>query len=100
MKFIQLDDCISFPKPLNRSMPVVSATSSERDFRFVAERCTDGFFGVESLEAQKAMSRRIKEVAAEHKRTVRTHSLLMVIQGYSDEDAKRVLKHYEAGADL
>ena len=77
--FIQLDDCISFPKRLNRSMPVVCATSSERGFRFVAEHCTDGFFGVESLEAQKVMSRGIKEVAAEHKRTVRTHSLLMVI---------------------
>jgi pyrimidine oxygenase len=55
---------------------------------------------VESLEAQKVMSRRIKEVAAEHNRTVRTHTLLMVIQGDSDEDAEKILKHYEAGADM
>lgn len=98
--YFQLDDCISFPKPLNRSMPIVCATSSERGFRFIAEHCTDGFFGVESLDAQKVMSRRIKEVAAEHKRTVRTHTLLMVIQGDSDEDAQKLLKHYQAGADL
>ncbi len=98
-RFFTLEDCQSFPKPSNGGMPIVCATSSERGFRFVAEHCTDGFFGGKSLEDQKRMSRRIKQVAAEHGREVRTHTLILLIQGDSDVDAERILQHYASGAD-
>lgn len=98
-RFFELDDCIAFPKPRAGGMPIVCATSSERGFRFVAEHCTDGFFGGTSLEAKKKTSRRIKQVAGETGRSVRTHTLVMLIQGDSDADAQKMLEHIEAGAD-
>jgi pyrimidine oxygenase len=42
-KYFALDDCQSFPKPAQSTVPIVCATSSERGFRFIAEHCTDGF---------------------------------------------------------
>lgn len=98
-KYFTLDDCISFPQPAQKGMPIVCATSSERGFQFVAEHCTDGLFGGLNLEQQKAMSLRMKEVATERSRSVRTHTLILLIQGDTDDDAERILRHYEAGAD-
>jgi pyrimidine oxygenase len=98
-KYFTLDDCQSFPKPVQSPVPVVCATSSERGFQFIAEHCTDGFFGGTSLESKKSRSRRIKEVAAGRGRKVRTHTLISLILGDSDADAQRILEHYQAGAD-
>jgi pyrimidine oxygenase len=98
-KYFALDDCQSFPKPVQSTVPIVCATSSERGFRFVAEHCNDGFFGGTTLESKKARSKRIKEVAAERGRTVRTHTLISLILGDTDADAQRILQHYQAGAD-
>ena len=97
--YFTLADCESWPKPVQSTIPIVCATSSERGYRFVAERCTDGFIGASNLEAQKARSRRIKEVATAHGRTVRTHTLTMLILGESDADAQRMYDDYLAGAD-
>jgi pyrimidine oxygenase len=98
-KYFSLDDCLSWPKPARGRMPIVCATTSERGYKFVAEHCTDGFFGGSSIGVQKQMSHRIKEVGREHGRPVRTHTLVMLIQGDSDADAQRILEHYAAGAD-
>ena len=98
-KYFTLDDCQSWPKPVQGTTPIVCATSSERGYQFVAEHCTDGFFGGASLEAKKAASHRIKAVAQAHGRAVRTHTLVMLIQGDTDQDAQRLLEHYQAGAD-
>lgn len=99
-KYFELDDCLSWPKPARGKMPIVCATTSERGYKFVAEYCTDGFFGGSSIETQKQMSHRIKEVAGEHGRSVRTQTLVLLIQGDSDADAQKMLEHYSAGADL
>jgi pyrimidine oxygenase len=84
---------------VKREMPISCATSSERGFQFVAQHCTDGLFGGLTLEHQLFMSRRMKEVAASYGRKVRTHTLVLLIQGDSDDDAEKMLRHYEAGAD-
>jgi pyrimidine oxygenase len=99
-RYFTLEDCQSWPKPVQATVPIVCATSSERGFQFVAEHCTDGFFGGTTLESKKGRSRRIKEVAARHGRKVRTHTLIMLIQGDSDADAQRMFEHYKEGADL
>lgn len=98
-KYFTLDDCISYPKPIAKGMPITCATSSERGFRFVAEHCTDGLFGGLNVPQQIGMSRRMKEIAGEFDRHVRTHTLVLLIQGDSDDDAEKILRHYEAGAD-
>jgi len=99
-RFFTLDDCESWPKPVQEAVPIVCATSSERGYQFIADHCTDGFFGGTSLDVKKARSLRIKEIAGQQGRTVRTHTLIMLIQGDSDRDARRIYDHYQAGADL
>lgn len=98
-KYFTFDDCQSFPHPVQSPVPIVCATSSEDGFKFIAEHCTDGFFGGTTIESKIGRSRRIKEVAAEHGRTVRTHTLIMLIQGDDDADANKIFEHYLAGAD-
>jgi pyrimidine oxygenase len=99
-KYFKLDDCQSWPHPVQSTPPVVCATTSERGFQFVAQHCTAALFGGKDIEDQKKISRRIKEVAAEHGRDdVRTHTLVNLVQGDSDEDAHNILKHYQEGAD-
>jgi pyrimidine oxygenase len=99
-RYFTLDDCQSWPKPVQGIPPIVCATSSERGYQFIADHCTDGFFGGITLDAKKATSRRIKEVAATRGRTVRTHTLVSLIQGDTDADAQRIFEHYQAGADV
>jgi pyrimidine oxygenase len=98
-KYFTLDDCQSFPHPVQSTVPIVCATSSERGYQFIAENCTDGFFGGTTSQSKIERSRRIKEVAAAKGRHVRTHTLVNLIQGDSDADANRVLEHYQSGAD-
>ena len=98
-RWFELNDCIAYPKPIHGTMPLTCATSSERGFEFVAKHCTDGLFGGLSRAHQVALGRRMKEVAATHGRQIRTHTLIMMIQGDSDADAERLLSHYAAGAD-
>ena len=99
-KYFHLDECQSWPHPIQNLPPIVCATSSERGWRYVAQHCTAALFGGKNPEDQKKMSRRIKEIAAEYGRSdVRTHTLVNLIQGDSDADAQRILKHYQDGAD-
>ena len=98
-EYFTLEDCQSFPHPSQGAMPVVCATSSERGFKFIADFCTDGFFGGTDVETKKSRSLRIKEVAAAQGRTVRTHSLISLVLGDTDEDAKQIFKYYQDGAD-
>jgi pyrimidine oxygenase len=98
-KYFTLDDCQSFPQPRQTTVPIVCATSSERGFQFIADHCSDGFFGGTSLESKKARSKRIKQVADENGKSIRTHTLVMLILGDTDADAQRILKHYQDGAD-
>jgi pyrimidine oxygenase len=99
-KYFTLDDCESFPKPVQAEVPLVCATSSERGFRFVAEHCTDGFFGASDMAQHKAQSLRMKAIAGAYGRPVRTHTLIMLIQGDTDDEARRTFDHYADGADL
>jgi pyrimidine oxygenase len=99
-KYFQLEECQSWPHPVQEHVPVVCATSSERGFEYVAKHCDAALFGGKDIEDEKRISRRAKQIAAEHGRTdVRTHTLVNLIQGDSDADAERLLKHYQSGAD-
>jgi pyrimidine oxygenase len=98
-RFFTLDDCQSWPKPVQPAVPIVCATSSDRGYRFVAEHCTDGFFGGGSFAMQVERGRRIKAVAAEHGRPVRTHTLTMLIQADTDAAAEALVERYLAGVD-
>lgn len=98
-KYFTLEECESFPKPIQSTVPIVCATSSVEGFRFVGEHCTDGFFGGTEFTAKKARSRRIKEVAEGFGRKVKTQTLVTLILGETDAEAQKIFEHYEAGAD-
>jgi pyrimidine oxygenase len=98
-KYFTLEDCQSLPHPVQKEVPIVCATSSERGYQYIADHCTDGFFGGTTMQSKIERSRRIKEVAAAQGRKVRTHTLINLIQGDNDDDANRILKHYQDGAD-
>jgi alkanesulfonate monooxygenase SsuD/methylene tetrahydromethanopterin reductase-like flavin-dependent oxidoreductase (luciferase family) len=46
-------------RPYDHSKAFWCAASSERGFRFVAEHCTDGFFGGSTAETERTMARRM-----------------------------------------
>ena len=98
-KYFELEECESFPKPVQSTVPIVCATSSEQGFQFIGEHCTDGFFGGTELAGKKARSRRIKEVAESYGRKVKTQTLVTLMLGDTDEEAEKIFAHYEAGAD-
>jgi pyrimidine oxygenase len=100
-RFFKLDECQSWPKPVQSKVPVVCATTSERGWQFVAQHCDAALFGGgKDVVHEKGISRRIKEVAAAHGRNdVQTHTLVNLIQGDTDADAQKILEHYQAGAD-
>jgi len=98
-EYFTLDDCQSFPHPSRGSMPIVCATSSQRGFQLIADHCTDGFFGGTTVKTKISRSLRIKKIAAVQGRTVRTHTLVSLVLGDTDEDAKQIFKVYQDGSD-
>jgi alkanesulfonate monooxygenase SsuD/methylene tetrahydromethanopterin reductase-like flavin-dependent oxidoreductase (luciferase family) len=76
----------------------VYATSSEGGFRFVAEHCDEAFI---RCDAQRNVtSKKLKEMARQHGRSVKTQAHVTLVQGSSDEEAQRMVDHYREGADL
>ena len=63
-KYFKLDECQSWPHPVQSLPPIVCATTSERGWQFVAQHCTAALFGGKDPNDQKKISRRVKEVAA------------------------------------
>jgi len=99
-KYFSLKDCVSDPKPVQKPYPpIVCATSSERGYEFVAKECEEAFLGGGSVEQMGAASRKMKLMAREHGRSVKTQTLLIVIQGDTDEEARRLVEDYREGAD-
>jgi len=95
-----LDDCESFPKPVQPTIPIVCATASERGYRFVAEHCTDVFFGGATVEVQKERGHRIRELSATYGRPIKSHTQLILILAESDAEAQRMFDRYVEGADI
>jgi len=98
-KYFTLDDCRSDPKPLQRPRPpVVCATNSDRGFEFVAQECDEAFIG--GVTDQLCVSTaKLKQLASERQRTVKTATQIIFIIGDSDRDAQRLVERYREGAD-
>lgn len=95
-----LDDCRSDPKPLSKPSPsIVCAGTSEDGMRFTARHGTHSFLGGRDLEEVAERSRRMKELAREAGRVVKTYTSLTLIQGETDAEASALLDLYRSGAD-
>ena len=86
------------PRPLQEpNPPIVYATNSPGGFQFVAEACDEAF--ISSDYKREMNSKRLKEMAAERGRTIKTQSALLLVLGETDADAQRILQHIREGAD-
>lgn len=96
--YFTLEDCESWPKPETRPF-LVCAGTSEKGMRLTSEELDAIFLsGGDPAELAEA-SRRAKAVAAEYERTIRTYSMMTVVFGKTDAEAKATAAHYRAGLD-
>lgn len=97
-EYFTLDDCESWPKPDTRPF-LVCAGTSEKGMRLTSSELDAIFLsGGSPAELCKA-SARAKAVAAEYGRTIRTYSMMTVVFGKTDAEAKATAEHYRAGLD-
>jgi pyrimidine oxygenase len=98
-KYFTISGYSSNPRPVQQPWPsIVYATSSEGGYEFVASHCDEAFLRCD--EQKNVASKKLKELARERGRTVRTQAHAVLIQGSTDEDAQRMVEHYREGADM
>ena len=97
-KYFQLDECESWPKPDTRPF-LVCAGSSKKGMRFTSEELDAIFLSGSDSEELARASAQAKEDAAELGRAVRTYSMLTVVLGDTDAEAKATAEHFREGLD-
>jgi pyrimidine oxygenase len=98
-KYFTLNGYMSKPRPVQQPHPtIVYATNSEGGFTFVANQCDEAF--IQCTPGKNENSRRLKELAGERGRSVRTQAHATLILGESDADAQRIVEHIREGADF
>ena len=99
-EWFHLRDCRSGPKPVQKPHPyLVCAGASDEGFRFTAREGNCSFLSGITIEQTKQQSRRMKTIAAEYDRDIKTATTLFPIIEESEAAAKRLLQHYQDGAD-
>lgn len=99
-EWFHLKDCRSGPHPLQRPHPfIVCAGTSDEGFRFTAEHGDYSFIGGITVDLTKQMSQRVKAIAAEHGRTIKTATTILAVIDETDAAAQKRWKHYQDGVD-
>jgi pyrimidine oxygenase len=99
-EWFHLRDCRSSPKPLQKPHPfLVCAGTSDEGFHFTAKEGNYSFIGGNTAEATKQLSLRVKAIAGEYGRNVKTATTLLPILAETDAAAEKRMKHYVEGAD-
>lgn len=97
-QYFHLEDCVSEPKP--RPHPfLVCAGSSEEGLQFTA-RHADYSFLAKSHAPVKVLSQRVRELAMQDRRTIKTATPVVVILGDTKADAEAYWSHLLEGADV
>ena len=97
-QFFTLTDCESRPLPDPRPT-IISAGRSDRGRAFQAQYSDGAFLGSESIEGMRDLSRDVHERAAANGRTVRTYSMMTIVQGDTDAEAEATAERYGEGLD-
>ncbi len=99
-RYFQLEDCQSFPKPVQRPRPfIVAAGMSERGMRFTIEETDAIFVGGRDDDELRATSLRAKAMAREAGRRLRTYSMLILVIENTDAQAAATVAHFREGFD-
>jgi pyrimidine oxygenase len=99
-KYFNLEDCRCDPKPRSQPYPdIVCAGISENGMAFTAEEGTHAFLCGINVEDCIELSRRMKVMAREFGRQVKTYTVFTVVQGETDGQAQELVDSYVRGAD-
>ncbi len=99
-QFFHLRDCVSDPKPLQTPRPfLVCAGVSEQGFHFTAAEADCSFLTARTVPETRALSNRMKQIAREHGRAIKTATPMLLIIGETDADARAEHQHYVQGLD-
>jgi pyrimidine oxygenase len=99
-EWFHLKDCRSSPKPLQKPHPfLICAGTSDEGFRFTAQEANYSFINGITVEHTRQLSRRMKDIAAEAGRSVKTATTLMPILDETDAGAQKQWKYIQDGAD-
>ncbi|GAB3601362.1 LLM class flavin-dependent oxidoreductase [Microbacterium tumbae] len=97
-EFFTLTDCESRPHP-DPKPTIISAGRSDRGRAFQASYADGAFLGSESLEDMRDLSRDVHDRAAALGRSVRTYSMLTIVQDETDAAAEARALRYGDGLD-
>ncbi|MFT4198400.1 MAG: LLM class flavin-dependent oxidoreductase [Pseudoxanthomonas sp.] len=99
-KYFRMDDCQSDPKPISRPRPfLVCAGTSTKGMQFTIDHMDAIFLGGEDLGELARKSRQAKELAAAAGRRIKTYTMINLVIGDSDEQARATAGHYREGFD-
>lgn len=100
-KYYQLHDCQSNPKPIQKPYPsIVCAGMSETGMKFTAKHGTHSFISGPNLEEMKQVSLKAKATAKQMGKTIKTNTVLVIIQADTDKEAEEMVQHYRDGVDV
>lgn len=97
-KFLSVDDCWGYPQP-SRMLPIVCAGMSDRGVRFTVENGDANFIGGQDFDTVTRLTNQAKSMAADLGKTVKTYGLYAIVHGDTDEEARAIHAHHQAGAD-
>ncbi|ATU71777.1 Pyrimidine monooxygenase RutA [Gluconacetobacter sp. SXCC-1] len=99
-KYFHLDDCESYPKPIQKPRPfIVAAGMSERGMRFSVEETDAIFIGGRDDAEMRAVSLKAKSMAKAAGRRLRTYAMQILIIEETDEAAQALVDHIRQGFD-
>lgn len=99
-RYFTLDDCQSFPKPVQSPRPfIVAAGMSECGMRFAVQETDAIFIGGRDDDELRTTSLRAKEMAREAGRRLRTYAMLILVIEDTDEAAAATVARFREGFD-
>jgi pyrimidine oxygenase len=98
-KYFTMDDCQSDPKPSKPPFLVCAGTST-RGMRFTADQVDAMFCGGRDDAELANISQRMKSMARESGRSIKTYTMMNLVIGKTDADAEAQADYFRAGFDM
>jgi pyrimidine oxygenase len=100
-EWFHLRDCRSGPHPVQKPYPfLICSGSSDEGFRFAAQEANYSFVGGKTPEHTKQLSLRMKQIAAECGRTIKSATTLLPILAETQAAAEKQWSYIQNGADM
>jgi pyrimidine oxygenase len=96
--FFTLDNCESRPHPQTRPT-IINAGTSQQGMEFQAKYADGAFLGADSFDEMVQKSDFVHQRARDHGRECKTYSMMTVVLGDTDEDARSRITRYGEGVD-